>query len=45
MTLSVDGVVVFQESGRYNLSGAETIRVAAMNSPLEVRSFSVKRAK
>jgi hypothetical protein len=45
MTLSVDGVVVFQESGRYNLSGAETIRVAAMNSPLEVRSFSVKRTK
>jgi hypothetical protein len=45
MTVSVDGVVVFQESGRYDLTTHETIRVAAVDSPLEVRSFNVKRAK
>jgi hypothetical protein len=45
MTISVDGVVVFQENFKYDLTGRDTIRVVAIDSPLEVHSFSVKRAK
>src|SRR5262249_59941783 len=45
MAVSVNNSLVYREDRKYDLSGREAIRVAAVESPVEVRAFSVKRAK
>jgi hypothetical protein len=45
MVVSVNDVVVLREVRKYDLTGREPIRVAAADSSIEVRSFSVKSLK
>jgi hypothetical protein len=45
MAVSVNNNLVYKEDRRYDLSTREPIRVASVESPIEVRAFGVKRAK
>lgn len=45
MAVSVNNNLVYKEDRRYDLSTREPIRVASVESPVEVRAFSAKRAK
>jgi hypothetical protein len=45
MSVSVNGVIVLEELGWYDLSGRERVGVACAESPIVVQSFSVKRLK